>query len=231
MRLTDHSARSAPTACWDGLRGTVRCSSVAAVEQALPKSRARAGGHGIVLILRACDWSKYLDFIGLWARVHCRIVVLKSAKSPFAARAPPSAQWLSELSNEPKPTPGSVPITFRSCGCLVHNCRASNVSKWANRMKSRTLTGVFWALRRFEYNDSAVNSRPQPYEIKVFRPVARSQDEDDSMAACAGPAFGEGLLDGGNARAPDGTAKAVPAGSRRRSGRVIRETHVRNIKS
>ena len=51
------------------------------------------------------------------------------------------------------------------------------------------------------------------------------------MAACAGPAFGEGLLDGGNARAPDGTAKAVPAGSRRRSGRVIRETHVRNIKS
>ena len=87
------------------------------------------------------------------------------------------------------------------------------------------------ALRRFEYNDSAVNSRPQPYEIKGFRPVARSQDEDDSMAACAGPAFGEGLLDGGNARAPDGTAKAVPAGSRRRSGRVIRETHVRNIKS
>ena len=82
MRLTDHSARSAPTACWDGLRGTVRCSSVAAVEQALPKSRARAGGHGIVLILRACDWSKSLDFIGLWARVHCRIVVLKSAKSP-----------------------------------------------------------------------------------------------------------------------------------------------------
>ena len=81
MRLTDHSARSAPTACWDGLRGTVRCSSVAAVEQALPKSRARAGGHGIVLILRACDWSKSLDFIGLWARVHCRIVVLKSAKS------------------------------------------------------------------------------------------------------------------------------------------------------
>ena len=81
MRLTDHSARSAPTACWDGLRGTVRCSSVAAVEQALPKSRARAGGHGIVLILRACDWSKYLDFLGLWARVHCRIVVLKSAKS------------------------------------------------------------------------------------------------------------------------------------------------------
>ena len=67
MRLTDHSARSAPTACWDGLRGTVRCSSVAAVEQALPKSRARAGGHGIVLILRACDWSKSLDFIGLWA--------------------------------------------------------------------------------------------------------------------------------------------------------------------
>ena len=51
------------------------------------------------------------------------------------------------------------------------------------------------------------------------------------MAACAGPAFGEGLLDGGNARAPDGNAKAVPAGSRRRSGRVIRETHVRNIKS
>ena len=87
------------------------------------------------------------------------------------------------------------------------------------------------ALRRFEYNDPAVNSRPQPYEIKGFRPVARSQDEDDSMAACAGPAFGEGLLDGGNARAPDGTAKAVPAGSRRRSGRVIRETHVRNIKS
>ena len=81
MRLTDHSARSAPTACWNGLRGTVRCSSVAAVEQALPKSRARAGGHGIVLILRACDWSKSLDFIGLWARVHCRIVVLKSAKS------------------------------------------------------------------------------------------------------------------------------------------------------
>ena len=90
---------------------------------------------------------------------------------------------------------------------------------------------AFSALRRFEYNDSAVNSRPQPYEIKGFRPVARSQDEDDSMAACAGPAFGEGLLDGGNARAPDGTAKAVPAGSRRRSGRVIRETHVRNIKS
>ena len=57
----------------------------------------------------------------------------------------------------------------------------------------------FRALRRFEYNDSAVNSRPQPYEIKGFRPVARSQDEDDSMAACAGPAFGEGLLDGGNA--------------------------------
>ena len=83
MRLTDHSARSAPTACWDGLRGTVRCSSVAAVEQALSKSRARAGGHGIVLILRACDWSKSLDFIGLWARVHCRIVVLKSAKSQF----------------------------------------------------------------------------------------------------------------------------------------------------
>ena len=86
MRLTDHSARSAPTAYWDGLRGTVRCSSVAAVEQALPKSRARAGGHGIVLILRACDWSKSLDFIGLWARVHCRIVVLKSAKSPFVAQ-------------------------------------------------------------------------------------------------------------------------------------------------
>ena len=84
MRLTDHSARSAPTACWDGLRGTVRCSSVAAVEQALPKSRARAGGHGIVLILRACDWSKYLDFLGLWARVHCRIVVLKSAKSQIS---------------------------------------------------------------------------------------------------------------------------------------------------
>ena len=38
------------------------------------------------------------------------------------------------------------------------------------------------------------------------------------MAAYAGPAFGEGLLDGGNARAPDGTAKAVPAGSRRQIG-------------
>ena len=88
MRLTDHSARSAPTACWDGLRGTVRCSSVAAVEQALPKSRARAGGHGIVLILRACDWSKSLDFIGLWARVHCRIVVLKSAKSQKTRGSP-----------------------------------------------------------------------------------------------------------------------------------------------
>ena len=92
MRLTDHSARSVPTACWDGLRGTVRCSSVAAVEQALPKSRARAGGHGIVLILRACDWSKSLDFIGLWARVHCRIVVLKSAKSPVFMSFPPDIQ-------------------------------------------------------------------------------------------------------------------------------------------
>lgn len=50
------------------------------------------------------------------------------------------------------------------------------------------------------------------------------------MAACAGPAVGEGLLGGGNARPPDTIADAVPRGSRSRSGDVIR-ARGRNIKS
>ena len=65
--------------------------------------------------------------------------------------------------------------------------------------------------------DRPLAARVVELEVDVHRPPAALQDRlEDAVVA---------------GRVGDGTAKAVPAGSRRRSGRVIRETHVRNIKS
>ena len=86
-----------------------------------------------------------------------------------------------------------ITVDYRGTGTMTYGGQARNLESYRASVRydvpGMRADFTFRALRRFEYNDSAVNSRPQPYEIKGFRPVARSQDEDDSMAACAGPAL------------------------------------------
>ena len=193
MRLTDHSARSAPTACWDGLRGTVRCSSVAAVEQALPKSRARAGGHGIVLILRACDWSKYLDFIGLWARVHCRIVVLKSAKSRFSRvphEEPRQHGW------HPVGEKETAPFQFTFNGFLKVAFQGSRVTSDAGVILVRELDERLGldAIITEHLRDSrqGLNTQfrlPDLLRQSVYSRLAGYEDLNDAVRLAADPAF------------------------------------------
>jgi hypothetical protein len=70
------------TAVWEGVRDGAGRSSVAAAEQALPNSRARAGGRGTAPICVRAIGRNPLISCGCGRRDHHGNAVLKSTKSP-----------------------------------------------------------------------------------------------------------------------------------------------------